>query len=525
MSKLLQKLDTVGLLLLVGAAIYYSVAGVWDKWSIALALLGTISIAAGLVANYKQILQTLGKRSTKYFTNYVVSVLLVLALVSGVNYFGQRHSKRWDLTGAGRYTLAPQTTQILGKLNATLDIKAFFPGGNYPPLQELLSQYRAASRYVRFEILDADKNYDLAKKYDIKAYGTYQNILTGSQLKYGTVVLIYDGRQEKIEKRSQEVSEEDLTNAIIKILRTDIKKVYFAQGNGEKDPTDTERDGYAVAKKALEDQGFVVDTINLAAKREVPTDARVVVIAGATAEPMPEQTQSLNDFLNRGGGILVMIDPQPAASMSPFLAGWGVVPDNDFILSPAGYVRTPAWPAVTRAEYQTHPITDRFTLDTFYPMARSIQPAKQPIEGLKVETLFNSMPDSFGKTDLKSDSADFNQKTDLKGPLPLALAVSKDIRPGDEKQAAVKARMVVIGNSSFAANGYIQSAGNANLFLNMVSWLAQEEDLISVRPKAPEDRKVTLTQSQERMIQILCLLVLPGAVLVSGIIVWTRRRR
>jgi len=525
MGKLLQKLDTAGLLLLVGAAIYYSVAGVWDRWSIALAVLGAISIAIGLVANYRQILQTLGKRSTKYFSNYVVSVLLVLALVSGLNYFGQRHSKRWDLTGSGRYTLAPQTQQVLEKLNSALDIKAFFPQGNYPPLLELLTQYRAANHNVRFEILDAEKNYDLAKQYDIKAYGTYQNILTGSQLKYGTVILLYGGRQERIEKRSQEVSEEDLTNAIIKVMRTEVKKVLFTQGNGEKDAAGTERDGLAVAKQALADEGFVVDTVNLAVKRELPPEAKVLIIAGPTAEPMPEQIQSLDEFLNRGGGILAMIDPAPSAGMSAFLARWGVVPDNDLVVSPAGYVRTPAWPAVTRAEYLTHPVTERFRLDTFFPLARSVQPSKETIAGLKVETLFNSMPDSFGKTDLKSNSASIDDKKDLKGPLPLALAVSKEIKPGDDKQAAVRARLVVVGNSSFAVNGFIQSAGNQNLFLNMVSWLAQEEDLISVRPKAPEDRKITLTQSQERLIQFLCLLILPGAVLVAGIIVWNRRRR
>jgi ABC-type uncharacterized transport system involved in gliding motility auxiliary subunit len=135
------------------------------------------------------------------------------------------------------------------------------------------------------------------------------------------------------------------------------------------------------------------------------------------------------------------------------------------------------------------------------------------------------MPDSWGKTDLKNNSTAFNAKTDLKGPLPLAVAAGKDIKPGDDKQAAVKARMVVVGNSSFAANSFVQSEGNLNLFLNMVSWLAKDEDLISVRPKAPEDRKVILTQSQERMIQLLCLLILPGAVLAIGIFVWTRRRR
>src|SRR5262245_34471092 len=129
MSKHLQKLDTVGLLLLVGAAIYYSVTNVWDKWGLALLIGGAALVVVGIVANYRQIAETLGKRSAKYATNYAVSVILVIGLVSGVNFLGTRHPKRFDLTGTGEHSLAPQTLQILEKLNQDVDIKAFFPGG------------------------------------------------------------------------------------------------------------------------------------------------------------------------------------------------------------------------------------------------------------------------------------------------------------------------------------------------------------------------------------------------------------
>src|SRR5512138_1411267 len=124
MNRYLQKLDTLGLILLVGAAIYYSVTSLWNRWAIGLAVAGAVLIVVGMVANYRQIMQTLGRRSTKYATNYVVSVVLVVALVAAFNYLGQRHNKRYDLTGSGRYTLAPQTLQVLDKLNNDVDVKA-----------------------------------------------------------------------------------------------------------------------------------------------------------------------------------------------------------------------------------------------------------------------------------------------------------------------------------------------------------------------------------------------------------------
>lgn len=530
MNKYLQKLDTLGLLLLVGAALYYSVTNVWDKWALGLAVAGGLLIIVGIAANYRQIMTTLGRRSTKFATNYVVSVVLVIALVSGLNYIGQRHVKRFDLTAIGRYTLAPQTVQIITRLSKDLEIKAFFSGGEYPPLKELLTSYRARSRHVRFEFIDPDKQPDVAKQYDVTVYGTMSNPFTGSQLKFGTVVLIYGDRREKVEKKSEEVREEDLTNAIIKVQRTEAKKVYIVQGHGEKDPGDSEKTGYAAAKKALEDQGFSVDTVNLASAGKIPADAKVLVLAGPTTEPFAQELQFLTDFLNNGGGLLVMIDPDPAPSLESFLKPWGVTADNDVILDVSGAGRMmgagPTIPLVLR--YENHKITDRFRSMTFFPLARSIEPSKESVAGVTVETLFRSNENSWGETNLKdfrNSKADFNDKEDLKGPLSMAVAVTKEVRPASDRGPAAKARLVVVGNSSFPINAYFPSQGNGNLFLNMVSWLAQDEDLISIRPKSPEDRRIILSQSQQSMLRLVTVIVIPGIVLVAGIIVWTRRRR
>lgn len=292
MSKILQKLDTIGLLLLIATAVRYSVNNIWDIWTTVLAVLGGIAVALGLFANYKQIMTTLGKRSTKYFTNYVVSVVLVLALVAGLNFLGQRHSKRFDMTASGRYTLAPQTTQIVSKLKNDVDIKVFFPGGEYAPMKDLLAQYRAASRHVRFEFIDPDKRPEVAKQYGVTEYRTFQNPFTGASLKTGTIVISYSGRQEKIEKRDQEIREEDLTNAIIKVERTETKAVYFVEGHGEKSLADTERGGYSGVKAGLEKEGFKVGGINLASETKVPMDAKVLVIAGPKPSPFPRSLRS-----------------------------------------------------------------------------------------------------------------------------------------------------------------------------------------------------------------------------------------
>jgi len=528
MTKYLQKLDTVGFLLLVAAAIMFTVRNVWDVWTYAMAVAGAVLIVAGLVANYRQIMATLGKRSTKYITNYAVSVVLVIALVAGLNFVGQRHSKRFDLTGIGRFTLAPQTTQILGKLDQDLDIKAFFPGGTYGPVNELLTEFKGASRHVRYEFVDPDKNPEIAKQHGVTVYGTFSNPFTGSSMKSGTVVLSYGGRQEKVEKRSEEVKEEDLTNAIIKLQRTETKTIYFVQGHGEWDIADTERGGYAEAKSGLEKEGFKVSSINLASQASVPADAKVLVLAGPKTEPFPKEFEFINDFLNKGGGVLAMVDPSPSASLAPFLKDWQVTPENDIVLDVSGAGRLlgagPSIPLVL--QYESQVITSRMKGQmTFFPYARSFSTAGETASGFTVEPLFKSNENSWGETDLKNQNASFDEKSDLKGPLTLAVAVSKEVQPASEGKPALKARLVVVGDSDFAGIPYFQSQGNGNLFMNMVSWLAQDEDLISIRPKDPVDRKIVLSESQSRMLQLFSLVFLPGAVLVLGIAVWTRRRR
>jgi ABC-type uncharacterized transport system involved in gliding motility auxiliary subunit len=176
--------------------------------------------------------------------------------------------------------------------------------------------------------------------------------------------------------------------------------------------------------------------------------------------------------------------------------------------------------------YENHAITDRFKAMTFFPLTRSIQPEKSIPAGLTVDTLFKSNDNSWGETNLGTREASYDPKTDLKGPLPLAVAVTKEVKPSSDKGPAVKARMVVTGTSNFPINAYFPAQGNGNLFLNIVSWLAQDEDLISIRPKPAEDRRILLSQSQLAALRLFTIFILPGIALVVGVaVVWNRRRR
>jgi ABC-type uncharacterized transport system involved in gliding motility auxiliary subunit len=527
MKKYLQKLDTVGLLLLVAAAMLYWVSNAWEGLKLGLLIAGAVFVVIGVSANYQQIIGSLGKRSTKYAGNYVLSVILVIAIVSVLNYIGQRHIKRFDTTGTQQFSLAPQTAKVLSNLKKDVNIKAFYPGGADDRLKELLVEFSTANRRIHYEFIDPDRYPDLAKQNDVTKYGVLQNPFTGSTIKLGTLIVFYGDRKEKIEKQSETVQEEDITNAIIKAGRSEAKKIYFIQGHGEKELADSDRSGLSAAKIALENQGYVTDTVNLATTGEkgVPADAKVLVEAGPTVDLYPEEIKHISSFLARGDvGMLVFVDPK-APSLEPLLTGWGIQVDNDVILdiSDEGRMMGSNIPIVHA--YQNHRITENFKLTTIFPFARSIRPAKTVPDGINVETLFMSSPESWGETDLKNKNAIFEASKDIKGPVSLAVAATKEISPSSDKRPAVKTRMVAVGTSEFPLNAVWKAGGNGNLFLNMISWLAQDEDLISIRPKSHEDRRILLSHGQLVALWLFTIIILPGIALFIGIAVVRNRRR
>ena len=528
MKKHLQKLDIVGLILLIAAVVWYSISNVWSGGNLALAIAGAILVLVGTTANYRQIMASLGKRSSKYAGNYVASLVLVLAIVCGLNYIGTRHVKRFDTTGVGRYTLAPQTTQVLSKLDEEVKILAFFPGGNHGPLKELLTEYSALSSRLSYEFIDPDKQNYLAKQYDISNYGAFRNPLTGESFRFGTVIVSLGDRLERIEKGTgEEIQEEDVTNAIIKVRRTETKKVYFLEGHGEKVPDSSDKSGYSLAKRALEAQGYVVDTVNLAERGMMPGDAGVLVIAGLRNEPFPMEMEFIEAFLDAGGGVLFMMDPPPAPGLSRFFSNWGVKIDDTIVLDVSGAGRlmgaSESMPLVLR--YESHPITERFNAMSFFPLTRSIRPAEDIPHDIDVQPLFYSNENSWGETSLGGASAAFEPGRDLEGPLSLAVAASREMREASDDKPALTSRMVITGTSNFAIDAYFQVQGNGNLFLNMISWLAQDDDLISIRPKPVDDRRIILSQGQLAMVRIFTIFLLPGAAAVMGIVVIVRRRR
>jgi ABC-type uncharacterized transport system involved in gliding motility auxiliary subunit len=194
--------------------------------------------------------------------------------------------------------------------------------------------------------------------------------------------------------------------------------------------------------------------------------------------------------------------------------------------------------------YERHAITKELgNVMTMFPMVRSVQVAKELPPGITGQGLAMTSAESWAETDLKAlkeGRSAFDPDSDRRGPIGIAAVATistdktgtsasspESSEPTEkEKSAAPRAaRLVVFGDSEFANNNLFPVQGNGNLFLNTVSWLAEEEDLIAIRPrKGGGSGPIMLTAAQAPLIFWLPVVLLPLGVLGSGAVVFMRRK-
>ena len=497
-----------------------------EQYAYYLAWAGLICVLAYTLGQWREIAKVFARRQTRYGTLAATSILVVLGILVAINYIGSRQNKRWDLTANKQFSLSDQSKNVVAKLDAPLQIMVFDKETEFPRFQDKLKEYQYLSKQVSAEYIDVDK----------KPAAARQNQIT----QYGTIVFNYKGRTERVTVDT----EQDITNGIIKVVSGQQRKLYFTQGHGEHDTGSSDRDGYNAVATALGHENYALDKLVIAQQGSVPADATMVIVAGPRTDFFGPEIDALKKYLENSGKLLLELDPPDKADSPPLtnLIGlahdWGVQLGNDVVVDVSGMGRligTDASVPVV-ANYPAHAITQRFTLITAFPFARSASPVSGGVNGHTAQTFLESSPRSWAETDIKSLLTDGKvsldeAKGDKKGPVSIGAAVSAASaatpppKPGDPPDASKpETRVVVIGDSDFAANSGLGIQGNRDLFMNTIGWLSQQENLISIRPKEADDRRITLTATQQSNIVWLSLLIIPATIFGTGVYTWWRRR-
>ena len=530
MQKVFGIIGWIGTALVFGAVavrMFYPEANQYATYA---AWAGLVAMLIYMAGQWRDVAEFYRGRGAKYGTMSIVSIVVFLGILAAVNYLGTRQSKRWDLTANQVYSLSDQTIKILKDLKEPVHVTVFERNDRQDPHKDRLEEFQYQTTRLTTEYVDPDREPTRAASAKIESLPT--------------ILFEFKGRTERVTSSA----EQDLTNALIKVVTGTTRKVYFTQGHGEKDSASTDRGGYSTAVEAMKQDNFAVDQLVLMQQKTIPDDATVVVIAGPTTDFFPPEIEALNAYAAKGGKVLVLLDPLIKGPAQPlltqFLADWGIRAGTDVVLDASGMgqmLGTDASVPVA-AQYPSHPITEGFRVITAYPMSRTMAPIEGGSNSHTAQPIVNTSPQSWSEADLVAlvsgkAQVEFNaDKGDKQGPITLAAAVSAPatVTPpapsgngtpaSPDTERKPETRLVAVGDSDFASNMAVGIAGNRDLFLNSLNWLSQQENLIAVRPRQPEDRRLTLTADQQNRIMILVLFIIPGLVFTTGVYTWWKRR-
>jgi ABC-type uncharacterized transport system involved in gliding motility auxiliary subunit len=446
-------------------------------------------------------------RQTKYGLYLTAYILVVLALLAVANWAVNRHSKSWDLTANKQYSLSEQTRKIVRGLNRDVKIYYVDKEGQFGRAKDLLGMYDQLSRRISVEYLNPDKK--PAKANEVKAKS------------YGSIILVSGDRRQE----ASVLDEESVTTALIRVIKSGEKNVCFVDGHGEMSLEDSDRRGLSRAKKALEDSNYKTKTVSLLRDPKVPADCTVTVIDGPKNEYVDTEVDGLRKYVEGGGRVFFLLEPATSEKLGELLASWNVVLKKDLIidLNPVNQLfgAEPTMPIIV--EYKSHTITREMArVATIMPFARSVAAGKDSKAGITVETLYETSAESWStKFSPEMKQIALERGKDNQGPISVAVAGTVKKTEGAETK---EGRLVVVGSARFPANNYIGFNGNKDLFVNTVNWLSSDEDLISIRPKDPENRRINLTRAQMSRVVLISLVGLPLLMVCSGVVVWWKRR-
>jgi len=481
-----------------------------------LALL-SIVIGAGLVAILGYLIhfnrKALKSRTAAYGLNTAVTVLLVIALVGVLNFLVNRYPGKLDLTKNKAHTLSDQTEKIVKGLNRTVKATVFAKMGPREQIRPLLDNYKGLNTKVEVEYVDPDKEPTRTKQLGIR--------------KMGTVHLQIGPRDSKIE----DVTEEKLTNALIKLLKEKSPTLCAVTGHGEKAMTSPEQEGYDAARKQLTAQAYEIKDLNLMQETKVPDTCDAIAILGPTKAFFDPEIKAIKAYLANGGRAVIASDinlkgGEFAPELNAVLADWHIKPLTALVVDPLSRMLGVDASVPILATYsKDSPITKDFQINCFFPFARPLEIIPGAPSDMKLQWLAQTTPKSWGVMDLGSltrGEVRFNQGKDKAGPITTAIAVEGKQKDSKAPRAT---RLVVFGTSHFATNYYSRYGGNLDFFLNATSWVLEDESLISIRAKEEGPGKLELTAKQGMSILLLTVLFIPAIVAGAGVFVWWRRRK
>lgn len=466
-----------------------------------------------IVIDRKTLTAFLSMKATKHGMNMGVLIFLAMVMLAAVNYAGARWKWTFDFSSNKVNSLSSQSVQVLSNLDSDLNVKFFYKNGTENiedekrRFRELVKHYQDKSSRVHFEMVEINERPKLVQDY-------------GASKGTGEAFIEYKGGKNRIEN----YTEQDFTNAIIKVTRAEKKHIYFLEGHGERSIDDEKGEGSVYGfRQMLEKNSYDVKKINLIKEQKVPDNAEVLVIAGPSQQFQAFEIKAISDYLARGGSLMLMLDEKKAFGLEDLLKIFGLELESHYVYnvfsSPMGKVVN-AQAATVAVDYSlTNPITKMFTASQMVLFRNPHSFRLLPLDdNINREVIVRTPGSSVALAEM--DSQDYSGS-------PKAFDIAAQIR-GKMPQGTKDFNAVVFADADFLSNILLYQNINRDLALNTIASLSKEEDLISVAPKEPLISKMLVSPPEFnqffKFTVVGIFLPLPVVFLVLSIVLWYRRR-
>ncbi|VAW66447.1 Gliding motility-associated ABC transporter substrate-binding protein GldG [hydrothermal vent metagenome] len=452
------------------------------------------------------------KTRLQYRLQHSLFVLLFLGCIGFTGWLSVEYNIRSDWTAGKRHSLSNDTLQLLKELPDNVSLRSYQPDepALLQAITEILNRYQNNKANFSFKLINPDIFIQQAKTDNIE--------------RYGQTIIEYRGRQERINT----LSEENITNALIRLHRNNKTQLLFITQHGERSIKDSSAIGYSQLARRLTDKGLPVNQVNLL--QQTITAEHTVLVIGAVNQPLlaSEQTKILQ-YIKEGGNLLWLQDPGVSDSQQEISSALeiefvnGVIVDNNPEITRMLKLSHPA--IIPILEYKRHPITEKMQYFTLFTSALALQSVgnRADAENQWIATdLLITSKNSWAETGDLLLGAEFNNTEDTHGPLVIGIAQQRQIKSATKMSVQ---RIVVIGDTDFLANNQLGQGANLDFILKTFNWLAEDDRLISIADKDAPDLQLRLSANTASITGIVFLILLPLLLMGSGGFIWRRRRR
>ncbi|MCW9047392.1 MAG: GldG family protein [Gammaproteobacteria bacterium] len=452
------------------------------------------------------------KTHLQYRIQHLIFIVLLLACIGFAGWMSNEYNQRSDWTAGKRHSLSNDTLLLLKELPFPVNLRSYQaddPALN-KAITEILNRYQQNKSDFTFKLINPDIFIEQAKADNIN--------------RYGQTVIEYNGQIERVDT----LSEESISNALIRLHRNHKPELLFVSQHGERSPHDTSAIGYSELASKLTGKGFKISEINLL-QQVLPVENSVLILGSINKPLLANEKNKILQYIKDGGQLLWLQDPGIDDSQLSLAAELninfidGVVVDNNKEVNRMLQLSHPA--IIPILEYKRHPITEKmkyFTLFTTATAISSNQKSNDAKNSWITSDLLISSENSWSETDNFILGVEFNKEKDLQGPLSIGIALHRQIKPDSKSNTQ---RAVIIGDTDFIANNKLGNGANLEFVINTLNWLTRNDNLISINPKNAPDLKLNLTAPVAALLGLLFLITLPILFFIIGAVIWVKRKK